>query len=83
MDDSEGNEHDNQFGKNLFNCRQPHEHIHLKENKQVLQCNKFKNAFCKKKLKLIENLRIKPLSCFMHNINITVVLLSTNNQSFA
>ena len=53
MDDSEGNEHDNQFGNNLLNCRQPHEHIHLKENKQVLQCNKFKNAFCKKKLKLI------------------------------
>ena len=44
---------------NLFNCRPPHQHIHLKEKKQVLQCTNSKMLFCEKKLPLIENLRIK------------------------
>ena len=39
--------------------------------------------FClpKKKLPFIENLRIKSLTCFKHQINITVVLLSVEVSS--
>ena len=37
---------------------------------------KFKSIFSKKKLPLIENLRIKSLNCFKHQINIIVVILS-------
>ena len=44
-----------------------------KENYSVLIQKSF---FGEKKLPLIENLRIKLLSCFNHQINITVVLLS-------
>ena len=50
----------------------------------------FKNAFCEKKLPLIENLRIKSLSCFKYEINITykiniycpVEVPPTSNQFF-
>ena len=44
--------------------------------------------FCEKKLPFIENLRIKSLSCFKHQINIIVLLScavemsSTSNQCF-
>ena len=30
---------------NLFNCRQPHQHIHLKQKKQVLIIKKWKETF--------------------------------------
>ena len=36
MYDTEGNKDDICIHGNLLNCRQPHEHIHLKEKKQVL-----------------------------------------------
>ena len=58
MYDTEGNKDQISIHDNFFNCRQPHQHIHLKEKKQVL----------KKKNPLIEN-----LSCFKHQINMTVV----------
>ena len=32
------------FFSNLFNCRQPHQHIHLKEKKQVLIIKKWKET---------------------------------------
>ena len=37
MYDTEGNKHHPCIRDNLFNCRQPHQHINLKEKKQVLQ----------------------------------------------
>ena len=54
---------------NLFDCQQPHQHIHLKEKNHSIQsihtnhsiviivC-KFKNSFSEKKLPLKENVRI-------------------------
>ena len=52
MYDTEGKKdhiciHDN----NLFNCLQPHQHIHLKEKKQVLIIKKWKETFTYWKLK--------------------------------
>ena len=77
MYDTEGNKDDICIHGNSLNCRQPHEHIHLKEKKQVLIIKKWK------KLPLIENLRVKSLTCFKHQINIIVVLLSCGVQVFS
>ena len=70
MYDTKGNKHHLCIRDILFNYRQVHHHIHLKEKKQVLQCTHSKNAFCEKKLLLIENLKIKSLSCFKHQSNV-------------
>ena len=35
---------------------------------------KFKNSFSEKKVRLIENIRTKPLTCFKHQINIIVAI---------
>ena len=59
MYDTERNMHHLCIHDNLFNCRPPHQHIRLKEKKQVLQCTNSNILFCEKKLPLIENLRIK------------------------
>ena len=37
---------------NLLNCRQPHQHIHLKGKKQVLQCTNLMMLFLKRKFHL-------------------------------
>ena len=39
---------------NLLNCRQPHHHIHLKEEKQVLQCTKSKMILAKRNFYLLK-----------------------------
>ena len=56
MYNTDGNIHRLCIRDNLLNCWQPHQHIYLKGKKQVLQC--IKNAFCEKKLPLIENYKI-------------------------
>ena len=54
MYDTEGNKDDICIHGNLLNCRQPHEHIHLKEKKQVLIIKKWKetSTHCKFKGKV-------------------------------
>ena len=61
----------------LFSCQQPHQHIHLKENK-LLQCTNSKMLLVKKVFHL---LRIKSFSCFKHQINLNVVLLPFGSLS--
>ena len=75
MYNTEVNKHRLCICDNFFNYRQPHQHIHLKGKKQVLQCTNSKILLVKK-LRFIENLRIKSLSCFKHQVNITVFFLS-------
>ena len=53
---------------NLFDCQQPHQYIHLKEKKKVLWYTNSKKIFSEKNLPLIENVKIKFLTCFK-NIN--------------
>ena len=36
MYDTEGNKHRTCIPENLFNCRKPHQQIHMKEKKKVL-----------------------------------------------
>ena len=40
---------------NLLSCPQPHHHIHLTEEKQVLQCTNSKMLFVKRNFYLLEN----------------------------
>ena len=65
MYDTDGNKHTCIRG-NLFDCQQPFQHIHLKGKETSITVYEFKNTFFEKKLPLIENLRIKSLSCFKH-----------------
>ena len=44
MYDTEGNK-DVWIPDSLFNCQQPHQHIHLKEKEQVLIIKKWKETF--------------------------------------
>ena len=44
MYDTEGNK-DICIWDNLFNCQQPHQHINLKEKKQILIIKKWKENF--------------------------------------
>ena len=53
MYDTEENEHHIHIIDNLLNCRQPHQHIHLKEKKQEFQYTNSKHT---------ENLKIKSLT---------------------
>ena len=48
----------------LFNCRPPHEHIHLMEKKQVFQCTNSKMLFVKRNL-----------HCLKINIAVCVIVL--------
>ena len=66
MYDTDGNKHHTCIRDNLFNCRLPHQRIHLKGKGASVTVYQFKNAFCEKKLPLIENLGIKSLSSFKH-----------------
>ena len=83
MCDTEGNKHICNLD-NLFDL-QPCQNIHLKEKKQISHSNKeiiaykFKNSFSVKKLPFIESLRINSLTCFNHQFNIIVVILSCGN----
>ena len=54
---------------NLFNCRQYHQHVHLKEKKHVLIIKKWKETYTYWKF-------IDKISYFKRQINIIVVLLS-------
>ena len=45
MYDAEVNKHRLCIRDNLLNCSQPHQHIHLKGKKQVLQCTNSKMVF--------------------------------------
>ena len=45
-----GNKHHLCIRDNLLNCGQPHNHIHLKEKKQVLQSTNSKMLFVKRKI---------------------------------
>ena len=67
---------------NLLDCQQPHQHIHLKEEKKSIIANNSKVFFSEKKLQLTENKKIKSLNCFRHQIDIIVKILSceTNVQ---
>ena len=40
---------------NLLDCQQPHQHIHLKEEKKSIIANNSKVFFSEKKLQLTEN----------------------------
>ena len=44
----------------------------LKEEEKNIMVCKFKNYFSEKKLPLIENLKLKSLTCFHHQIDIIV-----------
>ena len=66
MYDTDENRHRNCIHDNLFNCRQPHQHILFNGKEISITVYRFKNAFCKKKLPLIEILSIKSSSCLKH-----------------
>ena len=74
MYDTEGNEHHICIADKLLDYRQLYLHIHLKQKKPVLSYRKQKVAFFWKKT-LLKNLRIKFLTCFKHQTNITVAQL--------
>ena len=74
MCDTEGNKHICILD-NLSDCQQPYQHIHLKEKKIASWYTNAKNSFSEKKLPLVENVRIKSLTCFKYQINIMVVLV--------
>ena len=54
MYDTEENKYHTCTRDNLLNCRQPHQNIHLKENKQVLQCTNLKMLLVKRDFYLLK-----------------------------
>ena len=54
MYDTKGNKHHLCTRNNLFNCRQPHYHIRLKEKKQALLCTNSKTIFVKTNFYLLK-----------------------------
>ena len=70
MYDIERSKHYTCIGDNFFNCQQPRQLIHLKEKKHTVLFQKY--LLWEKIFSLIENLRIKPLSCFKYQIKITL-----------
>ena len=52
--DTEGNKHRLCIRDNLLNRWQPHQHIHLKRKKQVLQCTDSKMLFVKRNFRLLK-----------------------------
>ena len=54
MYDIEGEKHHTCIRDNVFNWRRPHQPIHLKEKKQVLQCTNLKMIFVKRNFHLLK-----------------------------
>ena len=59
---------------NLPDCQRHHQHIHLKEKKKVSLYTNSKIIFLKRNFHLLKTLKIKSLTCFMHQINIIVAI---------
>ena len=51
---TEGNTHHLCINDDLFNFQPPHQHIHLKEKKQVLQCTNSKILFVRRNFHLLK-----------------------------
>ena len=74
MYDTKGNKQHLCVRDNLFNCRQPHHHIHLKEKEQVLQCTNSKILFVKRNF-YFWKLKDKIIKLFWAPINCCVIVL--------